>query len=89
MLLNRSFAAMAVTAAVVLLAPRVARADGGYLGVYLVDETDPLVFLMYDDRGAILHAPVAARLRPLYDLFDDWLVDHDRPEIDAQFASTT
>ena len=54
--------------------------------VYLVDETDPLIFLMYDDRGAILHASSADRLRPLYDDFGDWLVDHDRTAIDQLFA---
>lgn len=55
--------------------------------VYLVDETDPLVFHMYDDRGAIVHAPAAGRLRPLYDRFGTWLVAHDRPAIDSLFAS--
>ena len=54
--------------------------------VYLVDETDPLVFLMYDDRGAILHAPTVERLRALYESAGRWLVDHDRPAIDPRFA---
>ncbi len=54
--------------------------------VYLVDETDPLVFLMYDDRGAIIHAPAVERLRRLYESAGGWLVDHDRPAIDPLFA---
>jgi hypothetical protein len=40
---------------------------------------------MYDDRGAIVHAPVADRLRPLYENAGEWLVDHERPAIDALF----
>ncbi|MFN2468315.1 MAG: DUF3885 domain-containing protein [Gaiellaceae bacterium] len=46
--------------------------------VYLIDESDPLVFHMYDDRGAIVHAPSAGRLRPLYESARDWVVDRDR-----------
>jgi hypothetical protein len=57
--------------------------------VFLVDETDPLVFKMYDDRGAILHAPNVRRLRGLYDRFGDWLVDSWRADIDAQFIDGT
>lgn len=54
--------------------------------VYVIDETDPLILLMYDDRGAILIAPTSDRLRTLYESFGDWLVDSDRQEIDQQFA---
>jgi hypothetical protein len=54
--------------------------------VYIVDETDPLIFLMYDDRGAIVHAPTADRLRPLYERFGDLLVDSWRSKMDAIFA---
>jgi hypothetical protein len=55
--------------------------------VYLVDETDPLVFLMYDDRGTILHATAAERLRRLYESAGAWLVDQDRQAIDPLFAA--
>ena len=90
-----------ITRLTVALAPRdldyetlfrlVARTDMGlepFLNsyVYILDETDPLIFLMYDDRGAIVHAPTADRLRPLYERFGDWLVDPWRPKMDAIFA---
>jgi Domain of unknown function (DUF3885) len=52
-----------------------------------VDQTDPLVFQMYDDRGALVHAPAAGRLRRLYETAGEWLVEHDRPTIDSQFAA--
>ena len=53
--------------------------------VYLVDETDPLVFLMYDDRGAILHAAAVDRLRSLRTSAGRWLVERD-PFSDSRFA---
>jgi hypothetical protein len=54
--------------------------------IYLVDETDPLVFLMYTDEGAILHAPTTKRLRPLYERRGEWLVEGWRDTIDRQFG---
>jgi hypothetical protein len=53
---------------------------------YIVNESEPVIFLMYDDRGAIVHAPTAERLRPFYERFGDWLVDEWRPQMDAIFA---
>jgi hypothetical protein len=41
---------------------------------------------MYDDRGAILFAPQAATLMPLYERFGAWLVDHWRSEIEARLG---
>lgn len=43
--------------------------------VYLIDETDPMLFCMYDDRGAIVHAPTPERLRSLQEHARDWLVE--------------
>lgn len=54
--------------------------------VYFVNVTRPLVFHMYDDRGAILFAPRVATLMPLYERFAAWLVDHWRSEIDARLG---
>jgi hypothetical protein len=54
--------------------------------VYLVNVTRPLVFHMYDDRGAILFAPQAATLMPLYERFGDWLVAYWRSEIEVKLG---
>jgi hypothetical protein len=40
---------------------------------------------MYDDRGAMLVAPTAERLAPLYEGWNEWLVDYDRPVMDSFF----
>jgi hypothetical protein len=42
---------------------------------YLINASQPLVFHMYDDRGAILLAPEATTLAPLHAEFGDWLVE--------------
>jgi hypothetical protein len=55
---------------------------------YLVDDHEPLVFHMYDDRGVIVHAPSTERLRALYDRFDGWLVDYWRPQMEAYFGAS-
>jgi hypothetical protein len=54
--------------------------------VYFVNVTRPLVFHMYDDRGAILFAPQAATLMPLYQRFGAWLVEDWRLEIEARLG---
>jgi hypothetical protein len=42
--------------------------------IFVVNETRPVVFKMYDDRGAIVYAPSAERLAPLAEAHGDWLV---------------
>jgi hypothetical protein len=42
--------------------------------VYLVDETRPALFHMYDDRGALAFAPTAERLEPLANAHRSWVL---------------
>jgi hypothetical protein len=42
--------------------------------VFVVDETCPAIFKMYDDRGALVYAPSADRLAPLAETHGQWLV---------------
>ena len=49
--------------------------------VYLVDETDPLVFVPADGPAAAVYAPRGARLRALYESAGEWLLDADRAAI--------
>lgn len=46
---------------------------GGAL-VFVVNETQPAIFWMYDDRGALVLAPSAHRLAPLAEAHGHWLV---------------
>jgi hypothetical protein len=42
--------------------------------VFVVNETRPAIFKMYDDRGALVYAPSADRLAPLAQTHGRWLV---------------
>jgi len=42
--------------------------------IFVVNETRPAVFKMYDDRGAIVYAPSTERLAPLSESHGGWLV---------------
>jgi hypothetical protein len=53
---------------------------------YFVNVTRPLVFHMYDDRGAIVFAPERATLMPLYERFGAWLVDFWRSDIEFKLG---
>jgi hypothetical protein len=67
---------------------RIARTDfpmgAGYSGrVYFLNLTRNLIFHMYDDRGLDLIATDRATLRPIYLTHNSWLLNYDRPRMDA------
>jgi hypothetical protein len=53
---------------------------------YLYDPERQVLMHVYDDRGMDLTALDAGRLDQAYRQFNDWLLDYDRPRIDAIFA---
>lgn len=42
--------------------------------IFVVNETRPAIFKMYDDRGAIVYAPSSERLAPIAEAHGSWLV---------------
>lgn len=48
--------------------------------VYFVSARRILAFYMYDDRGCLVFADNAEKLRPLYQKRRSWLVDPDNPD---------
>lgn len=54
---------------------------------YIADFAVGTVLHVYDDRGMDLIATAPAALRPIYERFNDWLLDYDRARMDATFAT--
>lgn len=54
--------------------------------VFMLNERSGLTFHMYDDRGADVIGPNISSLRALYEGFTEFILDYDRPAIDARFA---
>jgi hypothetical protein len=52
---------------------------------YLVDSHSFILFHLYDDRGLDVVAANKELLRPLYERFHAWILDHDRKKIDLIF----
>ncbi len=69
--------------------PRVPRLDNlGFLSskeVFFINKNKKLIFNMYDDRGLDIIATDIDVLRPVYEKFNDWILDHDRQAIDEKF----
>ena len=61
--------------------------DGGMTSkeIFLVNIDKKLIFNMYDDRGLDIIAADRETLRPIYETFNNWILDYDRNEIDKQF----
>jgi hypothetical protein len=55
--------------------------------LYFLNLDRALIFHMYDDRGLDLIAGDRHTLRPLYEQFNTWLLDYDRPRMDLMFKS--
>ena len=55
--------------------------------VFLINTATPLIFHMYDDRGCDLIAAQRESLVLLYRRFNAWLLDYDRPQMDASFSN--
>src|SRR5690606_12879173 len=56
-----------------------------YQEVYVVNKTRKTVFHVYDDRGCDLIAASAEAIRPMYEMFNSWILDYDRLQIDQVF----
>lgn len=54
--------------------------------IYFLHLEKRLIFLMYDDRGLDIVAADKETLRPIYERFNDWILDYDRAQIDDQFT---
>ena len=54
--------------------------------VHLADFDRGILLHVYDDRGMDVIATEAGQLRPLYEVFADWLLVYDRPTMDATFS---
>jgi hypothetical protein len=54
--------------------------------VYLADLERGVLAHPYDDRGMDVIGPNQALLRDLYTRFNAYLLDHDRPRMDADFG---
>ncbi|MBX0292078.1 DUF3885 domain-containing protein [Hymenobacter sp. HSC-4F20] len=54
---------------------------------FFLNQRTSLIFYMYDDRGLDIIGPDVASLRYLYEEFNELILDYDRPQIDALFAT--
>ncbi|WBA42024.1 DUF3885 domain-containing protein [Hymenobacter canadensis] len=53
---------------------------------YFFNQTTGLIFYMYDDRGILVSSNTPEITRPLYQEYNDWILDFDRGTIDALFS---
>lgn len=52
---------------------------------YFVDFESEIIVWTYDDRGVDVVATHPTHLKPLYDRFNDWLLEYDRARMDGAF----
>ncbi|AHJ96462.1 DUF3885 domain-containing protein [Hymenobacter swuensis] len=57
--------------------------------LYFFNQTRGLIFFMYDDRGLVISSNSPETIRPLYQKYNDWILDYDRTTIDALFSAAT
>jgi hypothetical protein len=53
--------------------------------VYFLHREKKLIFNMYDDRGLDIIATELDTLRPIYEQYQEWILDHDKPLIMERF----
>jgi len=53
--------------------------------IFFVNVSKKLIFHMYDDRGLDIIASDKETLRPIYNKYNDWILDYPREQIDEQF----
>lgn len=53
--------------------------------VYFINMTKKTIFHVYDDRGCDVLATSPETIRELYETYNDWILNHNRPEIDKLF----
>lgn len=54
--------------------------------LHFFNQTRGIIFFMYDDRGILISSNTPEITRPLYQEYNDWILDYDRATIDATFA---
>lgn len=57
-----------------------------WLNIYIVDFQRRIAIHIYDDRGMDVVAMEADAVRPLYNVFSEWLFDFDRARMNESFA---
>ena len=57
--------------------------------VYLIDPRSSIIMHMYDDRGLDVIAPKLDTLRPLFESFGKWILDHERHKIEFRFKANS
>ena len=55
--------------------------------IHIADVQKRLALTVYDDRGMDVIGPSGPALSSLYRKFNPWLLDYDRPEMDAKFSA--
>src|SRR5699024_5356301 len=53
--------------------------------VYLLSPDEKILFYLYDDRGLDVVSKYKRKLYPLYETFNDWILEYDRESIDKIF----
>ncbi|NVO85106.1 DUF3885 domain-containing protein [Hymenobacter sp. P5252] len=55
--------------------------------IFFLNLRSKLILQMYDDRGLDLIGPDVETIQPLYQNYNDWILDYDRAAIDTLFAT--
>ena len=56
------------------------------IDIYFINITRKMIYHLYDDRGCDVIASNKKELRPLYEKFNDWILDYDREQINQLFV---
>ncbi|WP_420916570.1 DUF3885 domain-containing protein [Paenibacillus thiaminolyticus] len=57
------------------------------IDIYFINKTKKMIYHLYDDRGCDVICADVDPLRPLYEEFNDWILDYDREKIEALFGA--
>lgn len=53
---------------------------------FFINSTTGLILNLYDDRGMDVISTTSEVLKPIYERFNDWLLDYDRKDIVSVFS---
>lgn len=56
-------------------------------GVYVIEPSKRVIMHMYDDRGLDVIATELDTLRPLFETFNEWVLDNQRHRVEFRFRS--
>lgn len=56
-----------------------------YHDVFFINATKETIFRVYDDRGCDLIATSPAKIKGIYEQYNEWILDYDRDMIDQVF----